>query len=297
MITKRGRGNAAPFLCLVATLLPVPATADDIVVTARRADPESVRTEAQAFARTVEAAPVDGQVARWNEPVCPSVSGVDKPVAAIVAAEIRAVAARSGAKVGGDTCRANVIVSFTLDARALVAAMTKRRSQLLLAASPPERAFIRDSDAPVRWWYVTDTEGADGTQMTQESAALLGQDANVPTTGTQRFANTYSSSLVRSPFRASLKGVVVIVDAERATGTPLSDVAAYVAFVALARIKALAPVPSTPSILGLFAGGSTGLSKWDAAYLKALYAAPVDRTAATQRSRMTVAMVKALSAR
>lgn len=296
MIKKRGRGNAAPFSCLIAALLAVPAMADDIVVTGHRVDPGSVRAEAVTFARTIEATPVDGQVARWNEPLCTSVSGVDAAVAAIVAAKIRAVAAAAGATVGEAGCRANVIVNFTLDARDLVAAMAERRSHLLDAAAVSEHAFVRDSDAPVRWWYATETEGADGTRLMSESVALLGQ--GIPSNGNQQFLGTYSSSLIRSPFRVSLKSVVVIVDAPRATGTKLSDLASYVAFVALARIKAPAPVPATPSILALFTAPATpALTQWDAAYLKALYATPVDRTAATQRSQMTVAMVKALSDR
>lgn len=300
MTTKRGRGGAAPFPCLLAMLLAaVPAVADDIVVTGRKLDPESLRAEALSFAKTVGAAPIDGQISRWNQPLCPSVGGLDPAVAEIVAAKIRAVANDVGAKVGGDGCRANVVVTFTLDARGLVAAMTRKRSQLLRAASPTERSLIRDSDAPVRWWYAAATEGADGTPLTAESSALIGASVagglGIPSNGQQSFVNTTSSSLVRSPFRSSLKAVTVVVDAPHATGAKLSDVAAYVAFVALARIKAPAPVPQAPSVLGLFSGTPSGLTSWDIAYLKALYATAVDRTAETQRSRMTVAMVKALS--
>ena len=48
--------------------------------------------------------PVDGQLARFKEPVCPRVTGFDAPYEAIVAARIKATAEAVGARAGGDGC-------------------------------------------------------------------------------------------------------------------------------------------------------------------------------------------------
>jgi len=199
-----------------------------------------------------------------------------------------------GTPVAADKCRSNIVVTFTPDASALLATLERKKSRLLEGTSRDDKAAIRGSSAPVRWWYGTLTEGADGKQMAGESSALLGQN-EIPSSGSQNVLGTNSSSLIRTKFRSSIK-TVVVVDVTLSDGHRLSDVADYVAFVALARIRVSERFSGAPSVLGMFGDGAMegGLTDWDRAYLAGVYKASVDRPADTQRGQIADAMAKGL---
>lgn len=271
---------------------------DDIVVVGTLADEESVRRDVRLFARKVEALPVDGQIARWNDPVCLRVSGLEPQLQKIVASKINAIAREVGAPVGTAGCRPNMIVMFTADTEGVMAAIERRDARALSSATAQERTILRAAPLPVRWWYTTLTEGSDGSALSSESAALLSQREIVPTSGNERYLSSYRPSLIDSKFRASIVGTAILVDANRAAGVTLDAVASYVAFVALARIRVTANFNGAPSILALFGkegAAADRLTEWDKAYLTALYSAPVNRTARTQRSKIVGEMVKEMT--
>ncbi len=277
-------------LALLAALLPAPAHSSldpgDIIVTGREEEPPG-RDAVRRYGRMVEAVPVGGQIARWNRPICPSVSGIGADLQERVSARIRALAEAVGAPAAGPDCRPNLIVSFTPDANGLVEAMTKRDSTLLGMTSASERKLLRSSSLPVRWWYMTATDGEDGRPLFSESAALGLEQYRIPRSGTERYLDTYRATAINTGFRISITSAVVLVDVNQATGYRLDAVADYVAFVALARVRLLDRFDAAPSILGLFGGDPPAqgeISAWDRAYLTALYRAPVARPADAQRS-------------
>ena len=268
-----------------------------IIVTGKRTDAESVRRESGLFTRKVGAVPVAGQIARWNEPVCPKVIGVDAKISGIVIDRIKSVARQVGAPLPKAVCKPNLVVTFTPDANGLVAAILKRDSRAISATVPGEAQAIRASTKPVLWWYGSHTEAADGHQITGlQSPALFGN--NLPSAGDNQFLNLYSSSLIDSQLRVNIASATVLVDVTRAEGRKLNSVAAYVAFVSLARIRFTASFSGAPSILGLFSNGpeaATDLTDWDTAYLTALYHVPVNRPADIQRSLISNEMAKLLT--
>ncbi len=279
---------------------PSAEESEEIVVTGRHAGKQSIRRAAGLFGRKIEATPVDGQIARWNDPICPKVRGIDQRLQEFVTSRIRQIGREVGAPLAGERCRTNMLITFTPDAKGLVAAMERRSARTFSAATVEERAILRNSSAPVRWWYTTLLEGSDGRPLLDESPALISESAVLPRNGRERYLSSPQSSLIDSKFRATIAGAAVLIDVNQASGYSLLSVADYAAFVALARVRSDIEVVSAPSIIALFTSGAPrteALTKWDMAYLQALYKAPANRTASVQRRRIVDEMLNALDTR
>lgn len=269
-----------------------------IVVTGRtEAEREA---EAAAFVRAVSPAPVDGQFARWHDPLCPAAVGLAPEIAGRVVARIRAAAQAAGAPLAAQGCAVNAQVVFTADAGALLRTMERRRPRLLAGLAPADARTLRASDAPVRWWSDTRTEGADGNQFAAMPPVAFGLIAAagpaIPATERTRFGDSYRSSNLSTATRVALTGAVVLVDVPRTTGHSLDAVADYAAFVILARVRSTPPTGSAASILSLFAADPdqrpASLTDADRAYLAGLYAAPADRPATIQRRAIAGAVAR-----
>ena len=91
---------------------------------------------------------------------------------------------------------------------------------------------------------------------------------------------------------------VAVVDVNLATGVSLEALADYIALVMLAPMRLPPDAPGVPSVLSLFDGSTrpTGLSVWDRAFLKGLYAMQMNRSAQRQRQQLISAMARELVA-
>jgi len=258
-------------LFAIALLATAPATGDaaePIVVTGTPVTREEARKRAAQFVRRAGVAQLQ-PVARWTMPVCPRTVGLDDNVAAIVDNRIRAVAASTGAKVAPAGCAANIVVVFTADGNGLARAILKKSPDLLAEMSPVARARILDGDGPIRWWYNTRVETRHGMPVSNG------------------MTRQYNSSIVSTQVVRALQSATVIVDVEKAEGTPLEAVASHAAMVALAELSSNPPPPEG-SIMGLFDGesGRRELSDSDTALLRGIYEIPPDREAFQHRRQL-----------
>lgn len=270
---------------------------EEIVVTGTRLGTEPVRDEAIAYVRQVIGRPVDGQYSRWHEPICPKTIGLDDRHSALVVQNIKRIAAEAGAKVGKAACRPNIVVTFTTGAVGLMKTLSKKQPSPFGEVSPVDRKSLIEGNYPVRWWYTTHSEGADGHQITSSSAALLNmQDFPTPRSG--KFLDSYYSTLIGSKLHVNMRTVAVVVDIDAASGSTLNALSAYIAMVALVPTKLNSDYSGLPSILALFplksGAARRGLSEWDQAYLSSVYKVPADRTARVQRSLIVGQMLKRL---
>lgn len=230
---------------------PAPPSSDDsIVVNGVRRNPESERREASAFIRRVSALPVGGQFARWNDPLCLSVAGLDEPVARRVIARVSAMATEAGAATAKAGCSPNVMIVFTPNGSAWLSTMLNRVPGLLRESSLDEKRLIKADGAPIRWWYRTKVENADGSALAHESPALISVPGGVVSNGGALSSDSYSSSMINSQIRASIASAVVVVDVSRMTGAKLDSVISYVGFVLLSRARMDATYDGRDSILG-----------------------------------------------
>jgi hypothetical protein len=249
---------------------PVPASSE---VTAEVA-PASLERRVDAFVRAIIRNPGlsdEDSLVRWNSPICLLVAGLTVEDVKLVSARLSQIISSSGAPLARSPCQPNLIVVATSEPDRVLNAWYARDSRLFGdAASAQIRQYLESSQSrPVRVWYNIDLGRKSGTRnghfipsnTRAESSAFVGNAA------------------------FDFLSVFAIIDTHRTEHTTLDRLADYVAMVGLTRIDLDADLGSAPSILRLFAASGeyqpSGLSSWDAAFLKALYQS--NQTSRTQR--------------
>jgi len=258
-------------LAAIALLAAAPVAGDDpdaIIVTGTPVTREEARKRAAEYVRRAGIAQLK-PLARWVDPVCPRTVGVDDAIAAIVNARVRTVAAAAGAPVAPADCRANIVVAFSSDGRALARAVRRKAPDQFAELAPVARDRVLDGAGAIRWWYTTRDESRDGMPISDFYVKL------------------YNSSIVSTQVVRALQTATVVIDVEQAEGTSLDAVASYAAMIALAEFRSNPP-PPRESILALFDGETERreLSRHDAALLRGIYTVPPDREAYQQRRQL-----------
>lgn len=267
---------------------PLESVDDEILVIGSREKQAIKHQRAAEYVRSVSQTPVSGQYARWHEPICSRVTGLDASAASLVETRINYIATDAGISIGATGCRPNLVVIFTLDGDATLMSLERKRFAYPQSVSPVERQAIRVAKQAVRWWTDTELEGADGEPLTASPNAGLGS-VNLPANDRTQYTSTYSSSMINTKVRAVIPAAVVIVDITVATGKKLVSVADYLAFMVIGRARAVTGTRMR-TIARLFdpsCSACTLLSDADRAYLKGLYRAPADRPAHVTRAALT----------
>lgn len=271
---------AASAALLLAPAAPPASEATDVeavVVTARQ---QPARDAITGFVASVSAESGNGRLARWDRKVCPGTIGLKPVYAQMMIDRIAATAVQVGLEVGEPGCKANMIIVGTDNSPALVANIVKENPDAFGkfdgGVSRGRRhleAFVV-SEEPVRWWHVTTRVSADGEKYSAGESIRIRDAGRLHATTRDDFSH-----------------VVIVMDARRMGALKIAALADYIAMVGLAQIEPEAKTDGVPTILNLFAdkkAGLTpaeGLTDWDIAYLKGLYAARRDapRGAAQER--------------
>lgn len=256
----------------------------DIVVTAIPQKPKELATAVNRFVRGVAQVTDQSQLARRSAKYCAAVSGLDEKYVPVVLDHVRDAASAAGIAAAAPGCSANLAIIFSTDGDGLVAALSRASPNLFRGLSPMKAKEIFASGRAVRWWYGKQGSDADGTE------AIEG------------VLKSYSAGLISTNFRVNISGTIVIVDVTKAEGYPLDAIASYAAMISFAEVTGRQDsLADVPSVLGMFARSVPrakalkGLTAWDHAYLKALYAIPAERPSFTQRRRIVGVMRKELS--
>jgi hypothetical protein len=284
------------FPVLAAALLSmapdVPPPADDaITVTGERLTDAAIAEGARAYVRNVLPTPSYGQYARWADPVCVKVTGIDEVYATRVQARINEAAGAAGVKLAKPDCKPNLSVIFTEDAATTIGVIVRKKPKQINGLNREDRERLLTAPLPVRWWHGIELRGADGRAAAPAASSALmsaASDGGVPLgsilPGDAAQTDGWSSSLINSQVAVWATSAVVVVDIGLATGKPLDAVANYVAMVGLAPMKLPPPAPGVPSILSLFGAEATNpaLSDWDKAFLASLYRIQMNRSSERQ---------------
>lgn len=279
----------AAFLAL-ALLAPLSAAAQEpepeesVVVTGRRTE-EAVRD----FVGAMSAAPRgNDQLARWDRRICPGVAGLRTRYAQFVIDRMAQRAFDVGLDVGEPGCAPNILIIVTPDPDAVARDLYENHAGALgyfdngRNATRGREAFQEtfiNSDAPVRWWHVSDDTNADGMSVVEPSGApcMIGPDFLQILHCTP--AVRPIPSRIRAAARQDFGAAYVIVDANRLpeTGPDFNALADYIAMVTLAQLDPLTDVSGYPTVLNLWrANGAAApreMTDWDVSYLRGLYAA------------------------
>lgn len=252
-----------------------PESEDRVTIEARRAE-EAVR----AFVAEVGSAPSGTNLARWDRKVCVGVMNLKTEYAQKLADEVSLAAVKVGLEPGEPGCKANVLVLADSEADALASRLVKDSLKQLV---PPDnrsgslgRSPLRKfevSDAPVRWWHVSQTVLTDNGQAVKD-----GKQVTVRQMGR-----------LKKNIREDMVNVLIILDTKKIGVVSFASLADYVSVVALAQIDAEADMQEFPSVLNLFSNKAgdrtTRMTQWDIDYLTALYAVEGDASSATREAR------------
>lgn len=205
---------------------------------------------------------VDNQIARFDHRVCLSVLGLPDRFAAIIKAQFASDAAASGLVPGGEGCRPNLTVLFAKDAAAIVehlpGAPANDRKRELKGGGPSyllSATTIKSRDG--------DVAGRAGTPLTGSSDRDL------------QFLQVRTASIIQSATRQDITGLLLVVERDAILGRSLRQLAGYIAMRGLAQASDRQVSAGDDTILTLLkapdASAPAGLTRFDRAYLKALY--------------------------
>ncbi len=263
---------AAACVALPAAAQQTSQTADDQVVVQGRAE-DAVRD----FVARVGAAPQGANLARWDRKVCVGAANLTPAYAQKLIDQVSTVAFVVGLEIGEPGCRPNILILADSDGDAL--------ARRLVADSPqgfrPDRASsnlgsealkrFQNSNAPVRWWHVSQTVEVDTGEPATGGATV----------------NVRGASRIRSNVRQDMTNVIIVLDTSEIGTVSFASLADYVSMVGLAQVDDRADTREFPSILNLFtnADRTARMTQWDVDYLISLYSTRGDAANPNREAR------------
>ena len=254
---------------------------DDVIMTARK---PLKREEATRFVSSITAGRSEGQVARFEAPVCPIAIGFTPEIGREIVARIRKVAKAVGAEVAPQDCAGNVALVATPDGAALVKGMRATNPELLEGLETTQIRQIIDGGGPVRAWSATATVNEDGQRLSRPSSSNPMGPSSL---------NVKTASIINPSSKRIIDTATVVIDSPVVAGKTVIQLADYVAMRALAKTRPVGGDAKVGTILTLFDPAATppqSVTEVDVAYLKALYAMPGNRRFGYQISRIAKAV-------
>lgn len=268
----------------------VPDDADKVTITG--VQPERMRD----YVRQLMEPGNLGQLARWEDEVCPGVVGLKLDAAQAMLDRIAARAGSVGLKVGEPGCDANVLIVVTDDAQKLTPTFVQQNKKLFGAAFEGGNTLgasalteFSTKAKPVRWWHVAQTVTDRGKVMGDSVATSTGSGL----TGVQ-VARVNNASRLKASTHQEFNRIIAIVDTSKTNEVSFSAVADYIALVALTQVQADVDAAGYDSILNVFEGpvGSDeplqGWTAWDSAFVNGLYAVRQDYVSSQQQENEIV---------
>jgi hypothetical protein len=240
-----------------------------------------------AFVRGVTRNPgfsEDDPLVRWNSPICFYLGGLSAEQGEFVLARLAQTSSSAGAPLARTPCQPNFVILATSEPERVLEASYARNPQLFGKATQANiRQFLESSQSrPVRVWY--------NFNLGRKSGVHNGHF--VPSSN-QAESSPFVGNTVFDFF-----SIVAIIDTNRTERARLDQLADYLLMAGLTNADLDADLGSAPSILRLFAASGenqpSGLSDWDAAFLKALYQS--NQTSRTQRSEIAERVARDVSA-
>jgi hypothetical protein len=225
----------------------------------------------------------DESLVRWNTPICSFAAGLSAEEVKVVLARVSQISSTAGAPLARAPCQPNFIIVATSEPDRVLEAWYARNNQLFGNATPAHiHQFLENSQSrPVRVWY--------NINLGRKSGVRNGHF--VPSN------NRADSSPFVGHAAFDFFSIFAIIDTNRTEHSTLDQLADYLAMVGLTDIDLDADIGGAPSILRLFALSAenqpSGLSNWDAAFLKALYQS--NQTSRAQRFEIVERVVHDIS--
>lgn len=229
------------------------------------------------FVRGVTRLSASGFVSRWVVPICPLVAGLTPAQDRLVEKRIGAAAREAHAPMAANGCKPNLTIVFADEPEVFIVKARAAKKIALVGASIPAIHRFRTSDSTFRVWRQIEDVPAYGVMPGDEN-------------GTPIF-HSFTGSRVRSAIGSGILSATIVIDKPFVVRQKLkpTTIAAYLSMVALSDIDEAFAGPEFPSVLSAVwdaSPGVTGLTAWDRAYLKALYASAQARQGSTELGYM-----------
>jgi hypothetical protein len=229
------------------------------------------------------------QITEWDEPVCPETKGLTPEFNAFVTRRIKAVATRVGVPDSANCRGPDVQVVFTTEPQKVVDDMRLHHPQWLGYHYAADTRAVTTFEPPIKSWYVTDTliYGLFRNQPPQHVRDVAGPHG---------FCAGMSECRMPPPLKSRFRYAVVVIDAGRTEGKAIGAVADEIAMIVLSRQAPRDGCSALPSVMDALdpscpdSESLEGLTPYDEAFLKALYAHHDTELLPVERSEIEAAV-------
>lgn len=241
----------------------------------------------------------ESQLARLQQPVCPSVRGLPEDQAEVVAAGINRLAQQAGLRVETRDCRPNLMVVIADDGPAFIARLKRKRPEAFGMVTVTHYRNLRSEPGPTWSWQSVEPRRADGgpVQYISEFGSLGRPPQRLPK-GAYQVQNAQLSRLSQ-PVRFDVGTAWVVIDQASAVGLTLRQIGDFAAIAGLtgARVSQ-GQLPLRPSILRIFADRAEGTAieegatAFDLAFLRARHNGSPAQSADFEFRRIALELVR-----
>jgi hypothetical protein len=253
---------------------------------------EELRLQVDQFVTSAVVHHFGESLMRWDTKVCPLVAGLPRDQGEFILERLSQSARNAGAPLAPEKCTANFFVLVSSHPDRILEELQKKRPRLFdttRGLGALQHFFV--TERPIRVWYNWQNQG-DPAAGFSIIAAFIGGGATMGGSeggsGLTGSTSSWGSGLesYRLPnsrlslsVTKSINTAIIIVDLARMKGVSVGQLAGYVTMVGLAEINLDRTIVSAPSVLRLFSEPGEapvdGMSPWDQALLKSLYATRV----------------------
>lgn len=281
---------AAALIAVSAIAAAAPAAAQDdgnapIIVTGQK----DLEKQIQNFIGALTPAPPRGQIARFENEICPRALGFTDEQRDVVQDRIKLVAAHAGLKVGAADCRINMLIIATPDKASFLKGLGRDHGFLFGNRTPSEVRQILAQPGSAAAWQVEGQLDADGSPVMLEQGMPVNRTMRRP-------------SRITAATRPYVAGAVVVLDSAALGGLTTTQVADYALMRAFAKVDVQKlDAGSPPTILRALDAPAdeevpVTLTQWDLAFLKGLYSGTNNLYAPSQRSEIGRTIEKEIGA-
>ena len=243
------------------------------------------------FVSELTPAPIHGQLARFEEPVCPRVLGLSERQGRELADRMRTVADAAGIPTAKSGCDGNVLLIVTSDKRELIRRLAEEQPGFF----PEDWGMsqirnVADDPSPVAAWQMESILDSDGRSIAQ--AMLRGSKPTDLKREVRVQRTTTPASRLTPLARRAFWGSVVVIQSSALVGVTPIQLADYAAMRSFIRTdpKRLRPT-SVGSILSVIDAPMgtpipITLTEWDLAYLTSFYASTKNAYAEYQKGQI-----------
>jgi hypothetical protein len=244
--------------------------------------------QVREFVTALTPASVEGNVARFEDSICPRVIGALPEQNEMIEQRLRTVAAAAGLRLGKPRCGANALMIVTQEKRSIVEALAAR-GFMGDRMSPSQIRQLMRQPGPTAFWRLEGFVTAQGLILAANAGEAIDYQQN-----------TGRASRISTGTRMAVGGAVLVVEARALEGLTTTQLADYAAM----RLYGFGDAPSLPksartilTILDAEMGAEVPitLTTWDLSFLRALYASSETVRSPAQRAEIKRSMIRELS--